>query len=105
VPHRLDKSKSNVEFFKVKTEDGVEMDGWMVKPNNFDATKKYPVVLYVYGEPWGQNVKDENGSSFNFMYTGNMAQMVTSTCRLITGAHRCQKAASGVNLSTKALAP
>jgi dipeptidyl-peptidase-4 len=67
------KSKSNVEFFKVKTEDGVEMDGWMVKPNNFDATKKYPVVLYVYGEPWGQNVKDENGSSFNFMYTGDMA--------------------------------
>ncbi|MBB5397306.1 S9 family peptidase [Mucilaginibacter sp. AK015] len=68
------KAQSNVEFFKVKTEDGVEMDGWMVKPDNFDATKKYPVVLYVYGEPWGQNVKDENGSSYNFMYTGNMAK-------------------------------
>jgi dipeptidyl-peptidase-4 len=68
------KSESNVEFFKVKTEDGVEMDGWMVKPDNFDAKKKYPVVLYVYGEPWGQNVKDEFGSSYNFMYTGNMAQ-------------------------------
>ncbi len=68
-----DKSKSNVEFFKVKTGDGVEMDGWMVKPNNFDASKKYPVVLYVYGEPWGQNVKDQYGSSRNFMYTGDMA--------------------------------
>ena len=68
------KAKSNVEFFKVKTEEGVEMDGWMVKPDNFDPAKKYPVVLYVYGEPWGQNVKDENGSSDNFMYTGNMAQ-------------------------------
>jgi dipeptidyl-peptidase-4 len=68
------KAKSNVEFFKVKTEDGVEMDGWMQKPNNFDPTKKYPVVLYVYGEPWGQNVKDENGATYNFMYTGDMAK-------------------------------
>ncbi|MDB5060949.1 MAG: peptidase [Mucilaginibacter sp.] len=68
------KAKSNVEFFKVKTEEGVEMDGWMVKPDNFDQTKKYPVVLYVYGEPWGQNVKDEYGSSYNFLYKGDMAK-------------------------------
>ena len=68
------KAQSNVEFFKVKTEDGVEMDGWMVKPDNFDQTKKYPVVLYVYGEPWGQNVKDEYGSSYNFLYSGDMAK-------------------------------
>ncbi|MEO7213156.1 S9 family peptidase [Mucilaginibacter sp.] len=68
------KSKSNVEFFKVTSEDGVTMDGWMQKPDNFDPAKKYPVVLYVYGEPWGQNVKDENGTSYNFMYTGDMAK-------------------------------
>ena len=68
------KTKSNVEFFQVKTEDGVTMDGWMQKPDNFDPTKKYPVVLYVYGEPWGQNVKDEFGTSYNFMYTGDMAK-------------------------------
>jgi dipeptidyl-peptidase-4 len=68
------KAKSNVEFFKVKTEEGVEMDGWMQKPENFDPAKKYPVVLFVYGEPWGQNVKDENGTSYNFMYTGDMAK-------------------------------
>ncbi|MBD1395206.1 S9 family peptidase [Mucilaginibacter glaciei] len=68
------KAKSNIEFLKVKTEDNVVMDGWMVKPDNFDPTKKYPVVLYVYGEPWGQNVKDENGASNNFLYAGNMAQ-------------------------------
>jgi dipeptidyl-peptidase-4 len=69
-----EKRESKVEFFKVKTEDGVEMDGWMVKPDNFDQTKKYPVVLYVYGEPWGQNVKDEYGSSYNFLYRGDMAK-------------------------------
>ncbi|MBK0380256.1 S9 family peptidase [Mucilaginibacter segetis] len=68
------KAKSNVEFFKVKTEEGVEMDGWMQKPDNFDPSKKYPVVLYVYGEPWGQNVKDEYGTSYNFLYAGDMAK-------------------------------
>lgn len=62
------------EFFKVKTEDGVEMDGWMVKPANFDASKKYPVVFYVYTEPWGQEVTDTYGIGQNFMYAGDMRE-------------------------------
>jgi len=68
-----DKSKTNVSFFKVKTEDGVEMDAWMAKPSNFDSTKKYPVVFYVYTEPAGQNVKDEYGVTENRLYSGSMA--------------------------------
>lgn len=71
---KADKSKSNVEFFKVKTQDGVEMDAWMQKPDNFDATKKYPVVFYVYGEPWGQEVRDEYGVNYNYLYQGDMAK-------------------------------
>nr|WP_294899127.1 DPP IV N-terminal domain-containing protein [uncultured Pedobacter sp.] len=62
-----------VEFFKVTTQDGIEMDGWMVKPKNFDATKKYPLVFYVYGEPGAQTVKDEFGTGYNQIYAGNMA--------------------------------
>lgn len=62
-----------VEFFKVKTTDGVEMDGWMVKPVPFDAAKRYPVVFYVYGEPAAQTVQDENGVGSNGLYTGDMA--------------------------------
>ena len=50
--------KSPVEFFKVKTEDGITLDGWMMKPYNFDPSKKYPVLFYVYGEPAGQTVRD-----------------------------------------------
>lgn len=46
------------EFFKVKTEDDVEMDGYMIKPPNFDPNKKYPVLFYVYGEPWEQTARD-----------------------------------------------
>jgi len=68
-----DSTKSNVKFFKVKTEEGIEMDAWMVKPTNFDATKKYPVVFFVYTEPAGQNAKDQYGAGNNRMYRGNMA--------------------------------
>lgn len=71
---KSDKQKSNVEFFKVKTADGVEMDGWMAKPDNFDPSKKYPVVFYVYTEPAGQNAKDQWGAGSNGMYVGNMAK-------------------------------
>ena len=71
---KADKSKSKLEFFKVKTAEGVEMDGWMVKPQNFDPNKKYPVVFYVYTEPWGQNVKDQWGVGRNFLYAGDMTK-------------------------------
>jgi dipeptidyl-peptidase-4 len=63
---------SPVEFFKVKTEEGVEMDGWMVKPENFDPTKKYPVVFFVYTEPAGANVIDRFGVGRNRLYAGDM---------------------------------
>ncbi|MFM9825349.1 DPP IV N-terminal domain-containing protein, partial [Flavobacterium sp.] len=64
--------KPTAEFFKITTKDGVEMDGWMVKPKNFDATKKYPLVFYVYSEPAGTTVSDNYGSSHNRLYNGSM---------------------------------
>lgn len=67
-------SEKKVEFFKVKTEEGVEMDGWMVKPTNFDPSKKYPVVFYVYTEPASQTVGDRYGVGRNRMYQGDMAE-------------------------------
>ena len=69
---KADKKSSNVHFFKVKTSENVEMDGWMVRPENFDSAKKYPVVFYVYTEPWGQNVTDNFGVEDNFLYKGSM---------------------------------
>lgn len=66
--------KNKVEFFKVTTEDGVEMDGWMKKPDNFDITKKYPVVFYVYGEPASQTAADVWGAGRNGLYVGDMAK-------------------------------
>ena len=69
-----DPAATNISFFKVKTTDGVEMDAWMVKPANFDSAKKYPVVFYVYTEPWGQNVTDVYGSTQNYLYKGDMSK-------------------------------
>jgi len=66
-------AKNKPEFFKVKTVDGIEMDGWMVKPTNFDSTKKYPIVFYVYSEPAATTVNDAYGNGRNGEYVGNMA--------------------------------
>lgn len=59
VQERLDKLKQPLtEFFRVDVGDGVQLDGWMIKPPDFDPKKHYPVLFYVYGEPWGQTVID-----------------------------------------------
>lgn len=46
------------EFLQVRTDDGLTIDGWMLKPRNFDPTKKYPVIVHVYGEPASTTVND-----------------------------------------------
>lgn len=50
---------SKTEFFKVKTKDGLILDGWMIRPPDFDPKKKYPVLFWVYGEPWFSTAHDE----------------------------------------------
>lgn len=44
------------ETFSFTTSDGVMLDGWMVKPANFDTSKKYPVIMYQYSGPGSQQV-------------------------------------------------
>ena len=55
------------EFFQVDIGDGVKLDGWMIKPTDFDASRKYPILFNVYGEPAAQTVLDgwSNGSLFH----------------------------------------
>jgi dipeptidyl-peptidase-4 len=64
---------TKVEFIKVTTEDGITMDGWKIMPADFDSTKKYPVVFYVYTEPGATTVTDSYGSAGMFLYNGDMA--------------------------------
>ena len=49
------------EFFTFKTSEGVELNGWMVKPKDFDPSKKYPVIMYQYGGPGNQQVLNQWG--------------------------------------------
>jgi len=51
------------EFFRVDIGEGVLLDGYQIKPYNFDPVKKYPVLFYVYGEPWGQTARDAWGGN------------------------------------------
>ena len=53
--------RTPVEFFRLDIGEGVALDGWMMKPADFDPGKKYPLLVHVYGEPAGQTVQDEWG--------------------------------------------
>ncbi|RPD46147.1 S9 family peptidase [Hymenobacter sediminis] len=55
-----------LEFIKFKTAEGVELNASVLKPANFDASKKYPVLMYVYGGPGSQTVKDDAGGGIAF---------------------------------------
>ena len=47
------------EFFQVDIGDGVVMDGYMIKPRDFDPSKKYPMFIYTYSEPYKQEVVNQ----------------------------------------------
>ena len=51
------------EMLQVDIGGGVVLDGWLIKPRAFDPSKKYPIVVYVYGEPAGTTVTDSWGGS------------------------------------------
>lgn len=64
----------DIRFFTVTTTDGVTLDGWMVRPPDFDSTKNYPVVFHVYGEPWSVTTNDVYSAGFNNLFAGDMAK-------------------------------
>ncbi len=74
TPFTADPKPGNLklEFFNVTTIDGTKMDGWIQKPTNFDPTKKYPILFYVYSEPAATNVLDDENAGGNAMYTGDL---------------------------------
>lgn len=66
------------EFFQVKLDDNLILDGWMIKPLNFDSTKKYPVLFYVYGEPFGSTVQNQFGRDLYHEYVAEQGYIVMS---------------------------
>jgi len=61
------------EFFTFRTSDGVELHGWMIKPPDFDPTRRYPVLMAVYGGPGSQTVMDGWGGN-QFLWYQMLAQ-------------------------------
>jgi dipeptidyl-peptidase 4 len=59
---------NRTEFVQVDAGDGVKIDGWLMKPRNFDSSKKYPIIVYVYGEPAGANAVDQFSGNRNLFH-------------------------------------
>jgi len=59
---------SKKEFFSFKTSEDVQLNGWVIKPYDFDPKKKYPVLMYVYGGPGAQTVKNSWDGRNMFWY-------------------------------------
>ena len=56
------------EFFVLKTEKGNELNAWIIKPKDFDASKKYPVFMYQYSGPGSQQVNNEWNSADDYWF-------------------------------------
>jgi dipeptidyl-peptidase-4 len=79
---------SSTEFFSLTTSEGVNLNGYMIKPADFDPNKKYPVFMYVYGGPGSQNVADSWSGSRNmwFNYLAQKDYIVACVDNRGTGA-------------------
>ena len=62
-----DYTLSEKEFFTIETEEGVNLNAWMMKPVDFDPNKKYPLYMFLYGGPGSQQVTNSWGW-FNYFW-------------------------------------
>jgi dipeptidyl-peptidase-4 len=76
------------EFFTFPTVDGTVLNGYLIKPADFDPNKKYPVLMYVYGGPGSQNVLNAWGGTRDFWHQHLAAEgyLVASIDNRGTGA-------------------
>jgi dipeptidyl-peptidase 4 len=57
------------EFFELTTEKGIKLNAWILKPKDFDATKKYPVFMYQYSGPGSQQVDNAWNSTDDYWFS------------------------------------
>ncbi|MBK7968952.1 MAG: S9 family peptidase [Bacteroidetes bacterium] len=79
---------SKTEFFNFTTSEGVSLNGWMIKPTDFNPSKKYPVFQYMYGGPNSQTVKNEwlGPNYFWFQMLAQNGYIIVSVDNRGTGA-------------------
>ena len=61
------------KFFSFTTSEDVNLNGWMIKPSDFDPNKRYPVLMFLYGGPGSQQVINSWGW-FNYFWHQHLAQ-------------------------------
>lgn len=70
----LEKLKLNKKvFFTITTNENIQLNAWMIKPSNFDSTKKYPVLMFVYGGV-GKNTVSNNWEGNGYLFHQFLAQ-------------------------------
>lgn len=71
---------SKKEFMTITTKEGMELQAWMIKPQNFDANKKYPVLMYVYGGPGAPTVLNaaRNANDYWYQHLASLGYIVVS---------------------------
>lgn len=76
------------EFFKFKTSENVQLNGWIIKPAAFDSSKKYPVLMFVYGGPGAQTVENRWGGANElwYQYLAQKGYIIASVDNRGTGA-------------------
>jgi dipeptidyl-peptidase-4 len=76
------------EFMEIKGATGIPLSTWILKPADFDPTKKYPVLMFVYGGPGSQTVKDgyDSFNDFWFQHLTTLGYIVVSVDNRGTGA-------------------
>ena len=92
---------TNKEFFNFQTKDNTTLYGYWIKPKDFDATKKYPVLMFVYGGPASQSVKDawSDGQLYYHHYLAQQGYLVACVDNRGTTARGSQfKKATYANL-------
>jgi len=82
--------KGEQEFFRIQTPEGEPLDGWLMKPPDFDPSRRYPLLFYVYGEPAAQTVVDRwAGSTWLWhLYLTQLGYVVASVDNRGTPAPR-----------------
>lgn len=64
---------SDAEFFKFKTSEGIDLNGYMIKPKHFNTNRKYPVFMFQYSGPGSQQVTDGWKGS-NYLWFQHLAE-------------------------------
>ncbi len=79
---------STTEFFTFTTEESVDLNGYMIKPLDFDESKKYPVLMFVYGGPGSQTVKNsfDGFNHFWYQHLASKGYIIVSVDNRGTGA-------------------